>query len=170
MDVRGGGCICGAVRYEVTAPPVRVTVCHCRWCQRATGSAYMVEPVFDLAALRVVRGEPARYDHVSEGSGKTVHVRFCARCGTKLFLTFERFPGSAGVYAGTLDDPDWIEVRPEEARHIFCAVARPETILPSGAQAYPDHARALDGTLREPVVPGAATPARRAVDAPSSRA
>ncbi len=142
-----GGCICGAVRYETTAPPLRVTVCHCRWCQRATGSAYMVEPVFDLAALRVTQGEPQVYDHRSEGSGKLVHVHFCPRCGTKLFLTFERFPGAAGVYAGTFDEPDWIAVRPEEAKHLFCEVARPETLLPAGAQAFPGHARAHDGTL-----------------------
>jgi hypothetical protein len=161
MTTQQGGCICGDVRYETTAPPLRVTVCHCRFCQRATGAAYMVEPVFDLAAFRILQGSPATYDHVSEGSGKVVHVHFCRRCGTKLFLTFERFPGAAGIYAGTFDDPDRIEVRPEEARHLYCEVARPETLLPQGAQAFPGHARANDGTLFEPRVLQAATPARR---------
>ncbi len=147
--VHGGGCICGAVRFETRGPPARVTVCHCRWCQRATGSAYMVEPVFDLDAFAVTRGEPARYDHRSAGSGALVHVHFCARCGTKTHLTFERFAGAVGVYAGTFDEPDWIEVRPGEAKHIFLAVARPETVLPAGSLHWPDHARALDGTLRD---------------------
>jgi hypothetical protein len=165
MQAEAGGCICGALRYEVTAPPARVTVCHCRWCQKATGSAYMVEPVFDRAALRVTRGTPAVYDHRSEGSGKLVHVHFCATCGTKLFLTFERFPDAAGIYAGTFDAPDWIAVRPEEVKHIFCEVARQETLLPAGVQAYPAHARALDGTLREARVPATAGPARAAVGA-----
>lgn len=158
---QAGGCICGAVRYETAAAPARVTVCHCRWCQRATGAAYMVEPVFDLAALRVTQGTPAIYDHRSEGSGKLVHVHFCARCGTKLFLTFERFPGAAGVYAGTFDNPDWIQVRPEEAKHLYCEVARPDTLLPAGAQAFPGHARANDGTPFEPRTVAATMPARQ---------
>ena len=160
MEPMPGGCICGALRFEVTAPPLRVTVCHCRWCQRATGSAYMVEPVFDLAALRVTQGEPAVYHHRSTGSLQLVHVHFCRDCGTKLWLTFERFPGAAGVYAGSFDEPERILVRPGEARHLFCEVARPETLLPAGTLAYPGHARALDGTLWEPAVLPEAAPAR----------
>ncbi|MGG5817445.1 GFA family protein [Falsiroseomonas sp. HW251] len=161
MTIHAGGCICGAIRYETEGAPLRVTVCHCRWCQRATGTAYMVEPVFDLAAFRVTEGEPATYDHRSEGSGKLVHVHFCPRCGTKLFLTFERFPGAAGIYAGTFDEPDWIEVRPSEANHLFCEVARPDTLLPEGTRAFPGHARAQDGALNEPRLVETAMPARR---------
>jgi hypothetical protein len=160
MEARHGGCICGELRFEVNAPPLRVTICHCRWCQRATGAAYMVEPVFDLAALRVTHGMAAVYGHRSTGSGQMVHVHFCARCGTKLYLTFERFPGAAGVYAGSFDEPDWIAVRPGEARHLFCEAARPETLLPAGSLAYPGHARALDGTLCDPAVLHEAQPAR----------
>jgi hypothetical protein len=160
METHAGGCICGSLRYETSAPPARVTICHCRWCQRATGAAYMVEPVFALDDLRVTKGVPAIYDHRSEGSGKLVHVHFCTRCGTKLFLTFERFPGFAGIYAGTFDDPDWIVVRPEEAKHLYCEVARPETLLPAGAQAFPAHARTNDGALNEPLLLDATRPAR----------
>jgi hypothetical protein len=160
MEPMRGGCICGALRFEVTAPPLRVTVCHGRWCLRATGSACMVEPVFDLAALRVTQGEPAVYHHRSTGSSQLVHVPFCRDCGTKLWLTFERFPGAAGVYAGTFDEPERSLVRPREARHLFCELARPETLLPAGTLAYPGHARALDGTLREPAVLPEAAPAR----------
>lgn len=165
MEPEPGGCICGDVRFEVTAPPTRVTICHCRWCQRATGSAFMVEPIFDLAALSVTRGTPALYEHRSTGSGKLLHVHFCRRCGTKLYLTLERFPGVAGIYAGCFDRPDWIAVQPHEARHIFCEAARPETLLPEGAQAFAGHSRAADDTMLAPLVVGGTMPAR-AVFAP----
>ena len=44
--VHQGGCLCGEVRYRTTAKPVRITICHCTFCQRLTGSAYLVEPIF----------------------------------------------------------------------------------------------------------------------------
>ena len=152
MGVHAGGCICGAVRYETLADPLRVTTCHCRFCQRATGSAYMVEPVFRLADLRMTRGSPATYDHRSEGSGKLVHIHFCAACGTKLFLTFERFEASCGVYAGTFDDPNWFGIDGGNSKHIFIEAARHETILPPGIPAFPRHAMSRDGAPEEPVV------------------
>jgi hypothetical protein len=170
MAVHGGGCLCGAVRYETVAEPLRVTICHCRFGQRATGSAYMVEPIFRRADLRVSRGAPAIYTQRSAGSGKMVHVHFCAACGTKLFLTFERFAESCGVYAGTFDDPDWFEIGPENAKHIFIGVARPETILPPGLPAFAAHAMLNDGTperpqvFEQPHVVGRGRP-RRATDA-----
>lgn len=141
-----GGCLCGAVRYAVLAPPERVTVCHCRFCQRATGAAYMVEPIFRLSDLVTRRGLPQVFDHRSEGSGKIVHVHFCADCGTKLWLTFERFPDSLGVYAGTFDDPGWFPIRAEAAKHIYLGVARPDTVIPAGLPTYVEHATRPDGT------------------------
>jgi hypothetical protein len=146
-----GGCLCGAQRYAVLKPPARVTVCHCRFCQRATGSACMVEPIFAREDLRHLRGTPATYDAVSAGSGKRVTIHFCRDCGTKLYLSFERFPAAFGLYAGTLDDPDWIEVTPENAKHIFIGVARPETILPPRMACFAEHAITNAGEALEPV-------------------
>ncbi len=110
MSTHEGGCLCGAIRYSVKTPPARVTFCHCRFCQRATGSDYLVEPIFEKPALEVIAGKPKTYSHRSEGSGKIVDIHFCAVCGTKLFLTFERFPEVVGLYGGTFDDPNWFEI------------------------------------------------------------
>src|SRR5947208_12467352 len=107
MTIHRGGCICGAVQYETRSDPLRVTICHCRFCQRATGSAYMVEPVFDREHFAVTNGNPSVYELCSEGSGKAVQVHFCPTCGTKTHMTFERFPDACGIYAGTFDDPNW---------------------------------------------------------------
>jgi hypothetical protein len=129
---------------------LRVTICHCRFCQRATGSAYLVEPVFDRADFAVTSGMPATYVHRSDGSGKLVTIHFCAICATKLFLGFERFPDVYGVYGGTFDDPNWFGTTPETSRHIFLGVARHGTIIPPGVDAFLEHVAQKDGT---PVAP-----------------
>src|SRR5215510_4284866 len=113
-----GGCLCGALRYETEGDPVRVTICHCRFCQRATGAGHMIEPIFTLANFRILSGAPSIYELRSAGSGKLVLVHFCSTCGTKLWLTFERFPEVLGVYAGTFDDPAWFDIRPDFSKQI----------------------------------------------------
>ena len=152
--IHHGGCLCGAVRYETRGEPRRVTICHCRFCQRATGAAYMVEPIFPRDAFRITSGSPATYELRSVGSGKMVHIHFCDRCGTKLYLSFERFADAFGVYAGTFDDPNWFAFGPDNSRHIFIGVARHDTIIPAGIKAYAEHATRADGTDTEPVVFG----------------
>lgn len=145
-----GGCLCGSVRYETTQDPLWTTVCYCRFCQRATGSDRMIEPIFDLAAFRFSAGDPAIYTITSEGSGKMVHVHFCRDCGTKLALTFERWPDRIGIYIGTLDNPAAIVITPETSKHVFTSEARPGTILPPFAPVYERHATDNDGTPIEP--------------------
>jgi hypothetical protein len=152
MTVHQGGCLCGALRFETVADPVRVTICHCRFCQRATGSAYMVEPIFRLQDLRLTKGSATTYRLPSAGSGKMVHVHFCAVCGTKLYLTFERFAEACGVYAGTFDDPNWFAIKPDNTKHIFLDVARHDSIVPAGVPAFGQHAMQNDGTALVPLV------------------
>ena len=55
--VHQGGCLCGQVRYRTTAAPLRITICHCKFCQRLTGSAYLVEPIFSREQV-VFEGAP----------------------------------------------------------------------------------------------------------------
>lgn len=152
MIVHPGGCLCGAVRFETLAEPLRVTFCHCRFCQRATGSAYMVEPIFRLQDLRITKGLPTTYRLPSAGSGKMVDVHFCATCGTKLYLTFERFDGACGVYAGTFDDPNWFATGPDNSKHIFLDVARHDSIVPAGVPSFGQHAMQNDGVALSPTL------------------
>src|SRR5476649_955249 len=88
-----GGCLCGEVRFVVDKEPMRVTVCHCHFCQRTTGTAYLVEPVFAEADFHMTAGTPKTYDVISAGSGKRVTIHFCGTCGARVMLGFERFPG-----------------------------------------------------------------------------
>lgn len=150
MEQNDGGCLCGGVRYATRSDPVRVTYCHCRFCQRATGGAYLVEPIFQRANFGVTSGVPTQFAHVSEGSGKLVTINFCARCGTKLFLEFERYPDLIGVYGGTFDDPDWFPRDPGNSKHIFLDVAQRGTVIPAGIDTFRQHATETDGTPIEP--------------------
>ncbi len=150
--VHEGGCLCGAVRYCATGNPLRVTVCHCTFCQRFTGSAFLVEPIFRQEDV-VFSGEAPRvFDHRSDGSQKRVSLHFCGKCGTTLQLSFERFPGFVGLCGGTFDDPNWFDRNAKTCRHIFTHSAQKGVVLPAGLETYPGHALKLDGTENAPVV------------------
>jgi hypothetical protein len=56
-----GGCTCGAVRYRLTSSPLFVHCCHCRWCQRETGSAFVINALIETERVPVLRGSPADY-------------------------------------------------------------------------------------------------------------
>ena len=158
--VHAGGCLCGEVRYAAAGPPTRVTTCHCTFCQRITGSAFLVEPIFSRELVTLLSAAPAIFEHRSKGSGKRVWVHFCGRCGAHLMLSFERFPKVVGMFGGTFDDPNWFERGPGTARHIFVGSAHYGVVLPAGVELYEGHAIALDGTpnpprvLDEPLVVG----------------
>ena len=145
-----GGCLCGEVRFAASADPMRVTVCHCRFCQRTTGTAYLVEPVFAKTAFRITSGTPRTYDVVSAGSGKRVTVHFCATCGARAMLTFERFPDAVGAFAGSFDEPDRLGLTSDTVRHVFTVSALKGTVLPAGVPLFHEHAFRLDGSLNEP--------------------
>ncbi len=152
MSIAEGGCICGQIRYEVQSKPNRVTICHCKFCQRATGGAYLVEPIFDSHDFAFIKGSPKTFTHQSEGSGKQVFIHFCDNCGTKLCLTFERFSNVVGVYGGTFDDPNWFDRTPENSKQIFLGVAQKGTIIPPGINTFLVHATENDGTPIDPTV------------------
>ena len=149
-----GGCLCGGVRFATTAAPMRVTICFCRFCQRATGGTGMVEPIFDKPTFRIISGKPTQYNMPSGGSGKRIGIHFCATCGTKLFLDFDRFPDVIGVYAGTFDDPDWFERTPANTKFIFVDTAQDGTLIPGGFNTFSAHAMTNDGSPLEPHIHG----------------
>lgn len=152
MSRHEGGCLCGSIRYATLSMPGRVTVCHCRFCQQATGSAYMVEPIFDKEHIQLLTGSPKTFEKRSEGSGKLVRVHFCGECGTKLWLSFERFPDAIGVYAGTFDEPCWFPMDPASSKHIFLGSARSDTVIPAGLPTFVEHATTNDGAACEATV------------------
>ena len=78
-----GGCLCGAVRYEITEPLVAAGYCHCTRCQRRTGSAASAQARIDGRTFRLVRGEELVkcWKPADSGFAKC----FCSECGAHLF-------------------------------------------------------------------------------------
>jgi hypothetical protein len=97
-----GGCLCRAIRYRISAPPVTVRVCWCRLCQYLAAGSGTVNVCFPSDAVHV-EGELRDYVSTAD-SGNTMHRRFCPTCGTQMFSVAEARPHLIFVRAGTLDD------------------------------------------------------------------
>jgi hypothetical protein len=137
-----GGCICRSVRYVCTGEPARVTICHCLWCQRRTGSAFGTEVVFVQEKVSLCGIEPTKYRHVSDESGRWLEVYFCPRCGSNLGCTLQAVPGIRTVPAGTLDEPGMLDPKQVKFRHVFTRSRRTWSDLTSEVEAYERHFRA----------------------------
>jgi len=145
-EIHQGGCLCGSVRFRTVGPPVKTTVCHCRFCQRAGGSAFMVEPMFLKSNVTFEGGPISTYDHRSPEHGRMLHLQFCPKCGSRVGLLLERFPALQTIYGGVFDDPNWF--RPEW--HIFTREAVGWMVFPRDVTCFERHALKSDGTPETP--------------------
>ena len=96
-----GGCLCGAVRYRVSAEPTDSAYCHCRMCQRRSGAPAVATVEVPVAGFAIVQGAPAAYR-----SSPAAHRVFCRDCGTELYFALLDDPPSLSLNLGTLDDPE----------------------------------------------------------------
>lgn len=106
MSERTGGCLCGQVKYRLTAEPVMARICWCRNCQQIAGNG-TVNAIFPSASIEVA-GEVAAYTSQAD-SGNQVRRRFCPQCGCHLFADSTGRPGLTVVRVGTLHEPSSIE-------------------------------------------------------------
>ncbi|MDR3471549.1 MAG: GFA family protein [Devosia sp.] len=101
-----GGCICGMVRYRLTAAPLGVYNCHCKDCQRSAGSAFSTSMVVRREAFSLSAGETQVYDKRAD-SGRIVRQHSCAVCATRMFNEPLSSPDIIVLRPGTLDDASW---------------------------------------------------------------
>ena len=126
-----GGCLCGQIRYTVDAEPAFSGVCHCKNCQRYTGSAF--EPVIAFPSASVhVTGNLKTYNDKGD-SGKAVFRRFCPNCGSGVVTDADALAGLTLVLAGTMDDTSSFK----PAMEIFCDSAQPWTTSSEQRQRFP---------------------------------
>src|SRR5215470_10449486 len=91
MQVRTGGCLCGAVRYESAGEPEFSLQCHCRDCQRSSGTAYNAAIRVPSAGFRVTQGAPKRYVSKADSGNEITRV-FCGDCGSPLWVQVSTRP------------------------------------------------------------------------------
>ena len=134
-EIFEGGCTCRAVRYRFAVRPMFVNCCHCRWCQRESGSAFAVNAMVETERLELVSGTPETVDTPSN-SGKGQQVVRCPTCRVALW---SHYAGAgtkiAFVRVGTLDEPDRL---PPDI-HIFTASKQPWVVLPPDKPAMPEY-------------------------------
>lgn len=155
-----GGCACRHVRYRMTSRPLFVHCCHCRWCQRETGSAFVLNAMIEADRVRLLHGDVEIVATPSE-SGRGQRIARCPQCRVALWSNY----GGGGdairfVRVGTLDEPDRL---PPDV-HIFTASKQPWVVLPPGTPAFAEFYRAAD------VWPAESLARREAVRAAQARA
>ncbi|HEV8019342.1 MAG TPA: GFA family protein [Steroidobacteraceae bacterium] len=130
-----GGCTCRAVRYRLTRAPMIVHCCHCRWCQRETGTAFALNALIETSALLLLSGEP-EFVLTPTNSGKGQRI---ARCPTCRVAVWSHYAGLGEVLSfvrvGTLDEPD----RCPPDVHIYTESKQPWVVIPAGARAYSEY-------------------------------
>jgi hypothetical protein len=125
-----GGCLCGQIRYTASGDSAFSGLCHCRNCQRYTGSAFETVVAYPSAAVSV-QGTLKTYNDTGD-SGKPVYRRFCPNCGSGVVAEAEALPGLTLLLAGTLDDPS--SYKP--AMEVYCSSAQPWTNAASERQRF----------------------------------
>lgn len=129
-----GGCTCRHVRYRLMSRPMFVNCCHCRWCQRETGSAFVINAVIETDRVEMLAGEVEVIDTPSN-SGKGQKISRCPKCHVALWSNYSGAgPKARFVRVGTLDNPD---AMPPEA-HIFTSSKQPWVILPKDVTVVPE--------------------------------
>ncbi len=125
---RDGGCTCGHVRYQVTSEPLIIHCCHCRDCQKNSGSAFALNALFEADRVELVSGEVEEVT-VPTPSGTGQIITRCCKCKVAVWSNYNmgglreriRF-----IRVGTLDDPD--QFAPDV--HIYTCSKQPWVILP----------------------------------------
>ena len=132
MGALTGGCMCGAVRFEVSEPLLGALYCHCKRCQRRTGTAFSVSALTVPGSFRVTAGESLVGSwRPPEGWVKA----FCSQCGSQVYTTHPDQPELLSVRMGALDDDPGI--RP--SAHQFTDYAAPwEPIPDDGLPRFPE--------------------------------
>ena len=126
-----GGCACGAVRYRLASAPMFVHCCHCRDCQRQTGSAFVLNALIETDRVALLSGKPEPVS-VPTDSGSPHDIYHCPTCRTAVWSDYGRRGVLRFVRVGTLDDPSAL---PPDV-HIYTRTKLPWIALPAGVPAF----------------------------------
>ncbi len=100
-----GRCLCGAVSYTISGEPVGTGQCHCKDCQRASGTGHMSLVRFKAEDVAMRGGTASFASTADSGNINTRH--FCSTCGSRIYGENSAAPGIVNISVGCLDDNDW---------------------------------------------------------------
>jgi hypothetical protein len=126
-----GGCLCGQIRYTVDAEPAFTGICHCKDCQKESGTAFNIVVAVPQPAVSI-QGSPKTFVTTADSGKKNIR-RLCPNCGSTILSEPEVLPGVSILRAGTLDDTTWLKPTME----IFCDSAQSWVQLGGGMQRFP---------------------------------
>jgi hypothetical protein len=127
-----GGCTCRYIRFRMSGKPLFVHCCHCRWCQRETGSAFVLNAMIEAERVQLLEGEVQMVDTPSN-SGRGQRVARCPKCFVALWSHYAGAGDAVSfVRVGTLDNPD--AQTPDV--HIFTSTKQPWVQLPAGVPMF----------------------------------
>jgi hypothetical protein len=125
-----GGCQCGSVRYVLTTEPIRLAACHCKECQRQSGSAFGLSMLVKKDSLTVT-GLTKQFMRTAD-SGNEVAGVFCPECGVRIYHAPQFIEDVLALKPGTLDDTSWL--RP--SHFIWMKSAQGWVPVPDGVKAF----------------------------------
>lgn len=130
-----GGCSCGSVRYQITSKPLIVHCCHCSWCQRESGSAFVINAVIEADRVALLKGAPVCIDTPS-ASGYGQKIWRCPHCQVALWSNYAGIGEKVRfIRVGTLDTPAALP----PYIHIYTSTKLDWVQLPEGLPAMPDY-------------------------------
>ena len=130
-----GVCTCGAVRYRLNKKPMFVNCCHCRYCQRETGSAFVINAMIESDQVEILAGK-VETTKIPSASGSGQDIVHCPKCHIVLWSHFAGLGDKMRyVRVGTLDEPDRL---PPDI-HIYVSSKQPWVLLPEGVPAVPEY-------------------------------
>ncbi|KAI1816514.1 Mss4-like protein [Poronia punctata] len=104
-----GSCVCGKIRYSYEGEPSVKALCHCADCRKISGSAFSTNILVSAEGFKVLSGTPKEYHKIAD-SGKPIVSFFCGDCGSTMWRDAEVFGNNKIIKAGTLDDPDALNI------------------------------------------------------------
>ncbi|MCH2099577.1 MAG: GFA family protein [Pseudomonadales bacterium] len=125
-----GGCLCGAVRYELAEAPTMMGVCHCKNCQKQAGSAFSTLAAVPIAGFTLT-GTPKQYVDRDTDSGNYVERWFCGDCGSPIYSALPSMTDQIFLKTGTLDDTSGFAPQ----FNVWCSAKQNWVDLPEGVPA-----------------------------------
>ena len=119
-EKKTGGCLCGAVRYELTGDASKIVHCHCQNCQKIYGAGASANILVNASDLQMTGDEPKIYVDTAD-SGNQLNRAFCPACGSSLYSQRHNMMDKLVLKAGSLDNSDDAKI----VMNIWCQSARP---------------------------------------------